>query len=183
MPGSSSCNGHLCLCAVNCGHLLSAVPMPWERPRAVIELGGGRPPRHSPLGGGRALQKVRSSPRASNSAPFRLILTICLPLLPSLQPSSCSADVTSRVHRPPRACCTTPLTPRPQPPPGTPLSRIFVAMVAAGSSVRTCDLFGAIASGVASDRLGVNHYITATASRGSASRGLGAHGGWSWDVT
>ena len=176
-----------------CGHMsgllgvqlrggpLSAVPTLWERPRAVIELGGGRPPRHSPLGGGRALQKVRSSPRASNSAPFRLILTICLPLLPSLQPSSCSADVTSRVHRPPRACCTTPLTPRPQPPPGRPLSRVFVAMVAAGSSVRTCDLFGA--SGVASDRLGVNHYITARASRGLASRGLGAHGGWSWDVT
>ena len=33
---------------------LSAVPTPWERLRAVIELGGGRPPRDSPLGGGRA---------------------------------------------------------------------------------------------------------------------------------
>ena len=32
---------------------LSAVPTLWARPRAVIELGGGRPPRHSPLGGGR----------------------------------------------------------------------------------------------------------------------------------
>ena len=33
---------------------LSAVPTPWERLRAVIEPGGGRPPRDSPLGGGRA---------------------------------------------------------------------------------------------------------------------------------
>lgn len=30
------------------------MPTPWERPRAVIELGGGRPLRDSPLGGGRA---------------------------------------------------------------------------------------------------------------------------------
>ena len=30
------------------------MPTPWERPRAVIELGGGRPLRGSPLGGGRA---------------------------------------------------------------------------------------------------------------------------------
>ena len=42
--------------------------------------------------------KVRSSPRASNSAPFCLILTFCLPLLPSLWPSSCHADATSGVQ-------------------------------------------------------------------------------------
>ena len=33
---------------------LSAVPTLWEQPRAVIELGGGRLPRDSPPGGGRA---------------------------------------------------------------------------------------------------------------------------------
>ena len=46
MPGSSLCNGHLCLCAVRCGYPLSAAPTLWARPRAVIESGGagaGRP--------------------------------------------------------------------------------------------------------------------------------------------
>ena len=63
---------------------LSAVPTQWERLRAVIELGGGRPPRDSPLGGGRALWKVRSGEGASNSAPIGLVLTSCLPLVPCL---------------------------------------------------------------------------------------------------
>ena len=44
--------------------------------------------------------KVRSSPRASNSPHFCLILTFCLPLLPSLWPSACPADATRRAHRP-----------------------------------------------------------------------------------
>ena len=90
MPGSSSCNGHLCLCAVNCGHLLSAVPMPWERPRAVIELGGGRPPRHSPLGGGRAAYEGAQQPLGLELSSFpphshvlpassALCLALCMP--------------------------------------------------------------------------------------------------------
>ena len=37
---------------VSQGQPLSAVPMLWERQRAVMEPGGGRLPRHSPLGGG-----------------------------------------------------------------------------------------------------------------------------------
>jgi hypothetical protein len=41
---------------------LSAVPTLWARPRAVIELGGGRLPRHSPLGGGRAAYKGAQQP-------------------------------------------------------------------------------------------------------------------------
>ena len=40
--------------------------------------------------------KVRSSPRASNSAPFRLFLTICQPLLPFLWPSDRPAGTSSR---------------------------------------------------------------------------------------
>ena len=44
----------MCLCAARQWQPLSAVPTLWARPRAVIELGGGRLPRHSPLGGGRA---------------------------------------------------------------------------------------------------------------------------------
>ena len=44
--------------------------MMWERPRAVIELGGGRPPATADGAVAGPLQKVRSSPRASNSASF-----------------------------------------------------------------------------------------------------------------
>ena len=44
--------------------LLSTVPTLWARPRAVIELGGGRPPRHSPLGGGRASYEGAQQPQA-----------------------------------------------------------------------------------------------------------------------
>ena len=72
MPVSRSCNGRMCLCAAGWGHPLSAVPTPWERPRAVIEPGGGRLPRHSPLGGGRA-------PPEGAQQPSGLELTSFLP--------------------------------------------------------------------------------------------------------
>ena len=62
----------MCLCAAGWGHPLSAVPTPWERPRAVIEPGGGRLPRHSPLGGGRA-------PPEGAQQPSGLELTSFLP--------------------------------------------------------------------------------------------------------
>jgi hypothetical protein len=41
---------------------LSAVPTLWGRPRAVSELGGGRLPHRSPLGGGRAAYEGAQQP-------------------------------------------------------------------------------------------------------------------------
>jgi hypothetical protein len=41
---------------------LSAVPTLWGRLRVVNESGGGRPPRHSPLGGGRAAYEGAQKP-------------------------------------------------------------------------------------------------------------------------
>ena len=43
---------------------LSAVPTLWARPRAVIELGGGRLPHRSPLGGGRVAYEGAQQPQA-----------------------------------------------------------------------------------------------------------------------
>ena len=55
--------------------------MLWERQRAVMGPGAGATAHWVAAGGA---TKVRSSHRTSNSVPFRLILTICLPLLLSL---------------------------------------------------------------------------------------------------
>jgi len=50
-----------------CGTLFSlppsAVPTLWARSRAVSESGGGRLPRHSPLGGGRASYEGAQQPQ------------------------------------------------------------------------------------------------------------------------
>ena len=68
-----------------------------------LSRGAGASPAIAHWAAGGPLQKVRSSPRASNSPHFCLILTFCLPLLPSLWPSACPADATRRAHRPPIA--------------------------------------------------------------------------------
>ena len=44
--------------------LLSTVPTLWARRRAVIELGGGRLPHRSPLGGGRVAYEGAQQPQA-----------------------------------------------------------------------------------------------------------------------
>jgi hypothetical protein len=58
--------------------------------------------------------KVRSSPRASNSPHFCLILTFCLLLLP---PCVCPAAPHSRTHSPTSSSTAAVSTPRPQPQP------------------------------------------------------------------
>ena len=68
-----------------------------------LSRGAGAPPAAAHWAAAGPLWKVRSSPRASNSAPFDLILTICLLLLPSVWPSARPADVTSRARRTPSA--------------------------------------------------------------------------------
>jgi hypothetical protein len=52
------------------GQPLSAVPMLWARPRAVFEPGGGRLPRHSPLGSGRAAYEGAQQPQGLESGAF-----------------------------------------------------------------------------------------------------------------
>ena len=59
--------------------------------------------------------KVCSSPGASNSAAFCLILTFRLPLLPSLWPCVRPAAPLSRAHRPTSASTVAVSPPRPQP--------------------------------------------------------------------
>ena len=54
----------MCLCAARRWQPLSAVPTLWARPRAVIELGGGRLPHRSPLGGGRVAYEGAQQPQA-----------------------------------------------------------------------------------------------------------------------
>ena len=78
-----------------------------------LSRGAGASPAIAHWAAGGPLQKVRSSPRASNSAPFGLILTLCLPLLPSLQLSACPADASSRAHRQQMASTAAAYTPRP----------------------------------------------------------------------
>lgn len=79
---------------------LSVVPMLLGRLRAVNESGGGRPPATAHWVAAGPPTKVRRRPQASNSAPFCLILTICLPLVPSLWLSFCLAGATSDVQEP-----------------------------------------------------------------------------------
>ena len=111
---SQICRSDVPVCGPRC-QPLSAVPILWAWLRAVIEWGGGRLPRHSPLGGGRAIYEVRSSHKASNSGLFCLILTICLPLLHSFWPSDSPAGTSRRAHPPPSASRAAVSTPGPQP--------------------------------------------------------------------
>jgi hypothetical protein len=69
------------------GQPLSAVPMLWARPRAVFEPGGGRLPRHSPLGSGRAAYEGAQQPQGlelgafsphSHDMPASPALSLCL---------------------------------------------------------------------------------------------------------
>ena len=50
--------------------LLSTVPTLWARRRAVIELGGGRLPHRSPLGGGRVAYEGAQQPQALELGSF-----------------------------------------------------------------------------------------------------------------
>ena len=85
--------------------------------------------------------KVRSSPRASNSPHFCLILTFCLLLLPSVSPCVCPAAPHSRSHSPTSASTAAVSTPRPQPQSQPAPSRVFLGPVAA-SSVNRPHVFG-----------------------------------------
>jgi hypothetical protein len=76
---------------------LSAVPTLWARPRAVIELGGGRLPRHSPLGGGRAAYKGAQQPSVlelGSFSPHSHHLTASLWL--SFHPADATSDEQER---------------------------------------------------------------------------------------
>ena len=77
--------------------------------------------------------KVRSSPRASNSPHFCLILTFCLPLLPSVWPCVCPTAPHSRAHSPTSASAAAVSSPRPQPKPQPAPSRVLLGPVAACS--------------------------------------------------
>ena len=50
-------------------HTKSAVPTLWARPKAVIELGGGRLPHRSPLGGGRVAYENAQTAQEHPAAP------------------------------------------------------------------------------------------------------------------
>ena len=76
---------------------LSAVPTLWARPRAVIELGGGRLPRHSPLGGGRAAYEGAQQPSGlelGSFSPHSRDLTASLWL--SFRPTGATSDMQER---------------------------------------------------------------------------------------
>ena len=87
--------------------------------------------------------KVRSSPRASNSPHFCLILTFCLLLLPRV----CPAAPHSRTHSPTSSSTAAVSTPRPQPQSQPAPSRVFLGPVAA-SSVNRLLVVGCHFSGV-----------------------------------
>ena len=78
---------------------LSAVPTLWARPRAVIELGGGRLPRHSPLGGGRAAYKGAQQPSGLELGSFSphshhltaSVLSLALFFAPQVPPATCKS--------------------------------------------------------------------------------------------
>ena len=73
--------------------LLSTVPTLWARLRAVTGSGGGRPLRHSPLGGGRAVYEGVQRPSGLELASY-LPHSHIVPVsdVPSLWPCSRSAD-------------------------------------------------------------------------------------------
>ena len=104
MPGSSSCNGHLCHRAVRCGYPLSAAPTLWARSRAVIESGGGRPPCRRPLGGGRASLEGAQQPSGLELGSFGPHShdmpgspALCLALCPRRRRHKSRAAATNRI--------------------------------------------------------------------------------------
>ena len=112
-----------------------------------LSRGAGASPAIAHWAAGGPLQKVRSSPRASNSPHFCLILTFCLPLLPSVWPCVCPAAPHSRSHSPTSASTAAVSTLRPQPQLQPAPSRVFSGPVAA-SSVDQPHAFGCLFSGV-----------------------------------
>jgi hypothetical protein len=79
---------------------LSAIPTLWARPRAVIELGGGRLPRHIPLGGGRAAYEgaqQRPGLELGSFSPHSHHLTASVPSLwLSFHPADATSDEQER---------------------------------------------------------------------------------------
>ena len=106
--------GRMCLCAARGANRSRPFPRCGGGRERSMSRGAGAPPATAHWAAAGPPTKVRSSPWASNSAPFCLFLTICLPLLPSLWPSDRPAGVSSRAHRPLRASTAAPPTPRPQ---------------------------------------------------------------------
>ena len=98
-----------------------------------LSWGAGASPAIAHWAAAGPLQKVRSSPRASNSPHVCLILTFCLPLLPSVWPCVCPAAPHSRSHSPTSASTAAVSTPRPQPQLQPAPSRVFSGPVAASS--------------------------------------------------
>ena len=95
----------MCLCAARQWQPLSAVPTLWARPRAVIELGGGRLPRHSPLGGGRAAYEGVQLPQGLELAsflPYSHVLTasraLCLALCVLCRRLQSRPPANQRIH-------------------------------------------------------------------------------------
>ena len=84
---------------------LSAVPTLWARPRAVNESGGGRLPRHSPLGGGWAAYEGAEQPWGLEPGPFQphshvlpASPALSLALLPPCRRLQSSPPATKRIH-------------------------------------------------------------------------------------
>jgi len=99
--------------------LLSTVPTLWARRRAVIELGGGRLPHRSPLGGGRVAYEGVQQPQALELA--------------SISPYSHDLTASQRAHWLPIASGASVSTPRPQQQPQPPPSCVLLGLVAASS--------------------------------------------------
>ena len=107
--------------------------MLWERQRAVMGPGAGATAHWVAAGGA---TKVRSSHRTSNSVPFRLILTICLPLLLSLCASGSLAGASRCARGPPPAPSWLARAVGPQTLPPAPRPDLLVDPVAAEASSR-----------------------------------------------
>jgi hypothetical protein len=100
---------------------LSAVPTLWGRLRVVNESGGGRPPRHSPLGGGRAAYEGAQQPSGlelGSFSPHSHDLTASRALsLALFLPRRCHQRRAGALRRAPGAWAAAVGTPRPQWPP------------------------------------------------------------------
>ena len=92
VPGSSACNGRVCLCGSFGAHCSQPFPCCGSGGERSLSWGAGASPATAHRAAAGPALKVRDSPRASNSPHICLIHTFCLSLLPSLWPSNCPAD-------------------------------------------------------------------------------------------
>ena len=138
--------------------LLSTVPTLWARRRAVIELGGGRLPHRSPLGGGRVAYEGAQQPQALELGSFSPHPHDLTASSASLWLSDRPAGASSRDHWPPNASSASVSIPRPQPQPQPPPSCMFWGPVGDSSDDRDVYVF---CSFFRCDRYAVNRCVTA----------------------